>query len=198
MNEVKMARQKKIKTVQDDEKLENTMSEENKLETIQQEIDSARAELENTKREIEEKKLELKRIPAREVSEEEKKIMSNQVTMTNEKNSLKEKIERQRAYDSEPVTGRFMNRRAPGQPVKLPYIKHATDPVKWYPLEDGKVYTIPRGFADQLNGGTEDDPCYYTPHFTQKAGEMDPNKPASAIHAVDSSNKKYAFTPINF
>lgn len=196
--EKKMARQKKIKDVQADKKLEFVMTEENNLETIQQEIDTARLELENTKREIEEKKHELKAMFRREVSEDEKKIMEKQVTMTNEQASLKSKIEMNRIRDSEMVTGRFMNRRAQGQPVKLPYVKYATDPVKWYPFEDGKVYTIPRGFADQLNGGTDDDPCYYMPHFTQKPGEMDPNKPASAIHAVDASNKKYAFTPINF
>jgi len=175
-----------------------TATDETTLESVQQEIDRARMELESTKRQIEEKKLELRTAGGRLISEDEKKIMEKSVTMTNEKNSLKEKIDRQQSYDSELVTGRFMNRRAPGQAVKLPYIKYATDPVKWYPFEDGKVYTIPRGFAEQLNGGSENDPCYYTPQFTQKSGEMDPNKPSSAIHAVDASNKKYAFTPINF
>lgn len=90
------------------------------------------------------------------------------------------------------MTGKFINRRAPGQSAKLTYLKYADDPVKWYTMEDGKVYTIPRGFADQINE------YYYTPHFIQKQGIMDPNAPSSAIHDVDTSNKKYAFTPINF
>jgi hypothetical protein len=90
------------------------------------------------------------------------------------------------------ITGKFMNRRAPGQTVKLTYLRYETDPVKWYSFEDGKIYTIPRGFADQLNEH------YYTPHFIQKQTEMDPNRPASAIHDVDTSNKKYAFVPVNF
>jgi len=189
---------KKQKSEQEELTLGESMSGDQTLECVQQEIDKARIELENTKREIEEKKLELKRTPGREISEQEKEIMNKPVGMTSSRTAIKEKIDRQQARDSELVTGKFMNRRAPGQSVKLPYIKYATDPVKWYPLEDGKTYTIPRGFADQLNGGSEDDPCYYTPQFVQKSGEMDPNKPSSAIHSVDSSNKKYAFTPIHF
>jgi len=191
-----MGRKRKNNGIQEEMKLEESMSAEQTLESIQQEIDTARLELENTKRQIEEKKHELKFIPGREISTQEQKIVDKQVTMNNEQETLKSKIEQDRIRDSELVTGRFMNRRAPGQGVKLPYIKYITDPVKWYPFEDGKVYTIPRGFADQLNGGTDEDPCYYSPQFVQKQGDMDPNKPTSAIHAVDSSNKKYAFVAL--
>lgn len=195
-----MGRKRKFDNVQEEAKQEVPMSQEAtlELESVQKEIDIARQELEKTKLEIEQKKAQIKANANREISEQEMKLAEKQVSNTSEKNSLKEKIERQKKIDSEIVTGRFMNRRAPGQPVKLPYVKYDTDPVKWYPLEDGKVYDLPRGFADQLNGGSENDPCYYTPHFTQKAGEMDPNRPASAINEVDASNKKYAFTPINF
>ena len=84
-----------------------------------------------------------------------------------------------------------MNRRAPGNPAKLTYMKYADDPVKWYTFEDGKVYTIPRGFADQINE------YYHRPIFIQKEGELDPSNP-SQIHAVDTSNKSYAFVPVEF
>lgn len=177
------------------------INEDAQLENVQVEIDLARQELEKTKMEIEEKKHQLEQMkftPGRHIDEAERKIIDKQVGMISAKSTLSEKIEKQKAYDSVMVTGRFMNRRAPGQPVKLPYVKYDTDPVKWYSFEDGKVYTIPRGFAEQLNGGTDENPCYYSPRFTQVQGEMDPNKPESAIHAVDTSNKKYAFTPINF
>ncbi len=193
-----MSRKRKNNVIQEEMKIEAVMSGDETLEAIQQEIDSARLELENTKREIEEKKHQLKLIPNREISAEENKLVEKQVSMSSEMTTLKDKIEKQRIRDSEMVTGKFMNRRAPGQPVKLPYLKHATDPVKWYPLQDGKVYTIPRGFADQLNGGTDDDPCYYTPQFIKKQGEMNPDMPESAIHSVDSTNKKYAFVPTSF
>jgi hypothetical protein len=191
---------KKNKKIQEKSVIDIGMKdmEEKVYESLQQEIDKARIELENTKREIEETKQAQKKLNNREYSQKELEISEKQISMSDERSSLKDKIERQRIKDSELVTGRFMNRRAPGQSVKLPYLKHVTDPVKWYPLEDGKVYTIPRGFADQLNGGTDDDPCYYTPKFTQKQGEMDPNKPQSAIHSIDSSNKKYAFVAVNY
>lgn len=140
------------------------------------------------------KKEELKSLPTKIEESEYKKDVAVAV-----KNSgLSEKIQKQKEFDSVLVTGRFSNRRAPGQSVKLPYQKYADDPVKWWPFEDGKVYTIPRGFADQINGGTENDPLYYTPRFVQKTGIMDPDAPASSIHDVDTSNKKYSFTPVNF
>lgn len=203
-----MGRKRKNNVIQEEMKLEVPMTDDiiktpsedhqENLEAIQKEIDLARLELENTKKEIEEKKHELKIIPNREIDAYEKKLVEKQVSMSNEKSTLAATIEKQRIYDSELVTGRFMNRRSPGQSVKLPYMKHSTDNPKWYSFEDGKVYTIPRGFKDQLNGGTDDDPCYYTPQFIQKEGIMDPNQPSSAIHSIDSSNKKYAFVPIGF
>ena len=193
-----MGRQKKIKTVQEEIKTEVTMSDEAVLDNVQTEIDLARKELESVKLEIEEKKTQIKANANREISDQEMKLVEKQLYQTGDRENLKAKIERQRKIDSEIVTGKFMNRRAPGQAEKLCYIKYDTDPVKWYTLEDGKIYDIPKGFSDQLNGGTDEDPCYYTPHFTQKPGEMDPNRPESAIHAIDTSNKKYAFVPVRF
>lgn len=192
-----MGRQKKIKTVQEEIKLEGSMTEEMTLEMTQQEIDVARLELEKLKQSIEEEKQALKSMRNREISKDEERIIDKQIAQRGDREGLKNKIEKQKAYDSQIVRGKFMNRRAPGQPAKLAYIKYDTDAVKWWTLEDGKVYDIPRGFADQLNGGTENDPCYYTPHFIQKQGEMNPED-GSAIHAVDTSNKKYAFVPVSF
>jgi|GEM_PF-1207756 hypothetical protein len=209
-----MARQKKIKSLQIEEvKKEVVMTEviepeqienaalEITLESIQQEIDKARKELEQTKVILEEKKHELKLLPRREVDEKEQQIIDKQVNNINKKKNKNDLIEKQRIYDSQMITGRFMNRRAPGQKVKLPYLKHSTDPVKWYELRDGGIYTIPRGFADQLNGGDEKNPCYYTPVFIQKEGAQvlsDKMGENSAIAEVDTSNKKYAFVPVGF
>jgi len=163
-----MGRRKKNNSLQIDEKevdMSETMTLECKMtseeikktteqmiEEVQIELDLARLDLEKTRLEIAQQKHELslmKVTPSREITQQEKDLSEKQVTMSNEKQTLKEKIEKQKAYDSVMVTGRFMNRRAPGQPVKLPYIKYETDPVKWYPFEDGKVYTIPRGL--QIN-----------------------------------------------
>ena len=188
-----MSRQKQNKSIHLEEtKSEVKMKEEAVLDSVQTEIDVARAELEKVKVEIEEKKKELKSEPRREISKEERESSKNQLTTLNEQKAADSLIDQQKAFDNVKITGRFMNRRAPGQPAKLTYIKYADDPVKWYNFEDGKVYTIPRGFAEQIND------YYHTPVFTQKQGAMDPNAPTSQISEVDTSNKKYAFVPITF
>lgn len=177
-----------------DERTEVLMTavDENELEQIQKELDLARVELEKTKLEIEENKKALSAVP---VVKEVKDAPATSI----EGQTLKAKIAEQKAYDNVMVTGKFSNLRAPGQTVKLPYIKYEDDPVKWYTFNHGEVYTIPRGFADQLNGGSEDNPCYYMPHFIKNEGAiLDPTQPESGIHAVDTSNKKYMFSPINF
>jgi hypothetical protein len=178
-----------------DEKTEVFMKDSDDLEQIQQELDLARVELEKTRLEIETKKHELKLIGNAPVVVKPAETPA----ITIKDNSLKEKIESQKKYDNEMVTGKFSNLRAPGQSVKLPYLKYADDPVKWHEFNHGQIYTIPRGFADQINGGTEENPCYYTPHFIKNDNPIiDPSVPESGIHAVDSSNKKYMFSPINF
>jgi len=168
------------------------MKEIEVLENLETEIDRARQELEKTKVEIEEKKHEMGKISSRTHSEEELEITKKQVANSVKGGALKEKIERQKAYDNQMITGRFMNLRAPGQPAKLTYMKYADDPVKWYNFEDRKTYTIPRGFVDQINE------YYHTPRFIQKNEPMDPDAPSSQIHDVDTSNKKYAFVPLGF
>ena len=116
--------------------------------------------------------------------------------MSTEKKALKEKIEKQKAFDNQKVTGKFINRRHPGKvSEKLLYQKYEDDPVKWYDFQDGGVYTIPRGFADQINEH------YYTPIFNQKQGEQRLSSNLgdnSAISDVDTSKKKYSFVPVGF
>lgn len=168
------------------------------LEGLATEIDLSRIELEKINREIEEKKNSLKLISSRHIDANEQAIIDRQQERRVEKEGALSKLEKQRAYDCEKVTGRFMNRHRPGQPIKLPYMKYPEDPCKWWPFEDGKVYTIPRGFADQINGGTENDPCYFIPKFVQKQGPMNPDLPESQLHSVDSSQKRYAFVPVGF
>jgi hypothetical protein len=176
-------------------------SKENDLDALQTEIDEARLELEKTKKELEEKKQELKAVPAREISQDEKELSERQVSNRSKKSELSLKIERQKDYDNVKVTGKFMNIRNPGQSKKLPYIKYNDDPVKWHNFNHNQVYTIPRGFADQINGGKPEDPHYYTPRFTQKQGNQVLSETPgenSAIASVDSSQKMYAFVPVNF
>jgi len=188
-----MAKDKKSNTVQTTENnSEATMSDAAVLDTLQTEIDLARAELEKTKLELEQKKHEIQLNARREIDAVEMRAIDKQISRTNENKAAESLIEEQKKIDNVMVTGRFMNRRAPGNSVKLTYLKYADDPVKWYHFEDGKVYTIPTGFAEQINNH------YHKPKFTQKQDLMDPNAPATAIHEVDTSDKIYAFVPVSF
>lgn len=199
-----MARQKKIKNIQKKAKEEVTMEETETemevsqdvvLENLEQEIDLRRQELEKLKIELEEQKQEISKIPARETTPQEVVIVEKQIKMSNEMLAKRQMMERQKAYDKQMVTGRFMNLRNPGQPVKLPYMKYVEDPVKWHPFKHNGVYTIPRGFCDQINE------YYHTPRFIQKEGEYVPSNELgenSQIAEVDKSNKKYAFVPLSF
>ena len=202
-----MGRHKKIKSIESKEKQEVIMAVEtedhvNTLETLETEIDRTRAELEAVKVELEEKKALAKSMPMREVDEDEMIIVKKQQTNTSESRAAKEIIEKQKAYDNVKVTGKFINRYKPGQPEKLLYQKYIDDPVKWYTFDDGKVYTIPRGFADQINGGTDNDPMYYKPRFIEKEGHqvIDPSRVGenSSIGRIDTTDKKYQFVPVNF
>lgn len=170
-------------------------SDETVLESLESEIDRVRMELEQTKLQLEQKKLELRSVPQRDISPEEQVIVDKQISGFDTKKNASEVIAKQKAYDNVKVTGKFMNRRCPGKSEKLPYLKYADDPVVWKTFHDGQVYTIPRGFADQINEH------YHTPIFTQKQGPQEMSDELgenSMIADVDRSNKKFAFVPVAF
>ena len=150
-------------------------------------------EIEKAKLELEELRAKSIALSTREFDAKELEIVDKQISNQNADKTAAEKIRTQKEYDNVKVTGRFMNRRAPGQMVKLTYIKYDDDPVKWYEFHDGRTYTIPRGFADQLNEH------YHSPVFVQKTGPIDnPDDPGSQIAEVNRENKKYAFVAIGF
>lgn len=188
-----MARQKKIKSISIESKQEGNMTETAVLENILTEIDLARIELEKTKREIAEKKAEAEKFqyterPLRELSADEKVVVDKHLGLSVERKALAAKIEAQKAHDNQMITGKFLNLRAKGQSAKLCYDKHAGDVPQWITFHHGQVYTIKRGFADQINE------YYHTPRFTQKEG---PDDGSSQIDSVDTSDKKYAFVALN-
>jgi hypothetical protein len=163
------------------------------VEVSELEILKVQIEIEKAKLELEEIRAKSRALSSREHDAKELAIVDKQITNQNEDKAVKEKIRSQKEYDNVKVTGRFMNRRAPGQMAKLAYIKYDDDPVKWYELQDGRTYTIPRGFADQINEH------YHSPVFVQKTGPIEnPDDPGSQIAEVDRSNKKYAFVAIGF
>lgn len=165
------------------------------LESMETEMDRVRVALEKAKLELEEKKKEIENLPLRQ----EKAALDKNVAVVSKDAGLSQKIAEQKVRDNTMVTGKFSNLRAPGQSIKLPYHKYADDPVKWYPFDHGKVYTIPKGFADQLNGGDDLNPCYYSPQFIKNDNIItNPDEPGTGIHGVDTSNKKYMFSPVSF
>lgn len=186
------ASEETLDKIKQHKELEPVRTEETIVEEINTEIDVSRSELEKIKKEIAEHKESLSKLNAREYDAKETAISEKMLTHGHERSALKEKIAKQKAFDNQKITGKFMNRRAPGQPVKLAYIKYEDDPVKWWEFVDGGIYTIPRGFADQINEH------YFTPHFIKNERPMDPDNPESGIASIDNSNKKYAFVPTTF
>lgn len=171
---------------------QGALDKENELEDLNRELDEVRIELEKARLDIEAKKRELAAIP--------KPVATSDVpAIAVQGLALNEKIASMKERDSVLVTGKFYNLRVKGQSVKLPYVKYGDEPVKWWPFSHGQVYTIPKGFADQINGGSESDPCYYMPTFIKNEGAIiNLDEPGTGIHSVDTSDKKYSFVPLNF
>lgn len=187
-----MGRKKKYKEVNMTEILEKPI--ESQLEALQTEMDLARKELEETKTLIQARRDELKSMNNREYDKKEIEISEKQITQGSEKSALKKKIEAQKEYDSVMVKGRFLNQRAPGQSAKLTYMKYDTDQAKWWLFEHNKVYTIPRGFADQINE-------YYAKiTYNQKRDDViqDPDRPGTSLEATPIRQQIYSFSPLNW
>lgn len=177
-------------------KPEEDMSEELEkmkleMEKMTSELQLAKEQLSQTKTELEDRNIEIRTKGGRLISSDEIDFSKKQVGMSNDKAALKEKIEKQKSYDNQMVTGKFLNRRAPGQAAKLTYMKYDDDEVKWYTFVDGQTYTIKRGFVEQINEH------YCTPLFNQQNQPINSDG-GSIIESVDTSNKKYAFVPSNF
>ena len=111
--------------------------------------------------------------------------------------ALRKKVEEEKRYCQSKVTGKFLNIRAPGKSVKLPYYKHVGDPCIWYELKHGQVYTIPRGFADQLNGKGYDGYFKITwiPLNKQISQDMDDKR---GLETEPIYEPIYQFVPVDF
>jgi hypothetical protein len=165
------------------------------IESANQELDQVRKDLEKAKIELEAKQTEMKLMKVRrELDEQEIAIMNKQISNGNEVQAKLSALEKQKAFDNVKVTGKFLNQRYPGQTVKLPYVKYATDEAKWYTFQHNKVYTIPRGFADQINEH------YARITYTQKENNVisNPDNPGTALENVPVRHQLYAFVPNSF
>lgn len=160
-------------------------------EIAQSELDIVRLELEKAKKELEEQKHQIQLNSKRVLDDKELDICAKQQTMGNEMKAKKEALEQQRIYDSQMITGKFINMRAPGQRVRLTYCKHATDLAKWWDFDHNKNYTIPRGFADQINEH------YARIEHKQKVQDIitNPDQPGTALEPTVTRHQLYAFVP---
>ena len=117
----------------------------------------------------------------------EKQLVEDQKSAFNMREEGKRLINTKRDFDSQMVKGKFMNLRAPGQPVKLTYHKYSTDIEEgWKTFNHGEIYTIQRGFADQINNH------YAKISFNKGTGQM------NALEAAPSRSPIYAFVPLEF
>lgn len=179
-----------------DEPIEQDVNEKYGLiESANQELDQIRKDLEKAKLELEAKQTEMKLMKVRrDLDEQELAIMNKQITNGNEKAAKLSALEKQMQFDNVKVTGKFLNQRYPGQTVKLPYVKYATDEAKWYTFHHNKVYTIPRGFADQINEH------YARITYRQKENNVisNPDSPGTALENEPVRHQLYAFVPTQF
>ena len=163
---------------------------EAEIETIRSELDFKTKELEDVKRQVQ----ELVAKANRPIDQQEQAIIEKQINTRTEGARLSDQKAKQKAYDNVKVTGRFMNMRAPGQSVKLPYIKYIDDDVKWHQFDHGRTYTIKRGFADQINE-------YYAKiSYRQSSNPMDPNNPnqPAALDDTPTRESLYAFVGLSY
>lgn len=169
------------------------LAAEKMMEDLQSQMDEMRNEMEKLRVEkaqiIEEKK-----VYARELDDKEVVLVEKQINNTNKRQALKEKIEAQKKYDNVMVRGKFLNQRAPGQSVKLTYLKYDTDLAKWWPFEHNKIYTIPRGFADQINE------YYANIKYNEGKGptSIEDGAMGEALDHTPVREQIYAFVPVSF
>jgi hypothetical protein len=70
---------------------------------------------------------------------------------TTKKENGKPDIKYLRDKDREPVKGIFRFYEAPGNILEFNYRAYKEDPIEFYSLKDGEIYTLPLGIAKHLN-----------------------------------------------
>lgn len=101
-----------------------------------------------------------------------------------------EKVAKERAYKSQPVTGKFLFNECPGGLLEFPYREFPGDELVHYKLRHDNVYTIPLGVAMHLN-----DRCSYFEY----QHNMDNGKAIDIRNMyIQSKVHRTSFIPLNF
>lgn len=99
-----------------------------------------------------------------------REIQPNDKTQQQKKDKNKgweEKIRYQRDKDRELVKGKFIFHEVPGGCLEFNFGAYKGDPIEFYSLRDGQVYTLPLGVARHLNKN-----CWYPEYEYIKSDEM--------------------------
>lgn len=65
---------------------------------------------------------------------------------------LKKDYELKRKHDAKIVKARYINHRGMHERLDKVYLRYAGDPIRQYHLIPGKVYDLPMGFIEDVNG----------------------------------------------
>lgn len=93
----------------------------------------------------------------------------------------------QRDRDREMVRGIFRFYEVPGGNLSFSFRKYREDEIETYSLNDGEIYTIPRGVAHHLSNN-----CWY-PEFAYKQDESMRN-----VAMMTKKKRRCSFDPLDF
>jgi len=99
----------------------------------------------------------------------------------------KKDLKYMRDRDSEMVRGIFRFFEVPGGNLSFSFRKYKEDEIQTYTLDDGCIYTIPRGVASHLSNN-----CWYPEH----AYKMD--KDGKPTIQVTKKKRRCSFEPLDF
>ncbi len=92
-----------------------------------------------------------------------------------------------RDKDREPVRGIFRFFEVPGGNMSFSFRKYREDEIETFSLNDGEIYTIPRGVAHHLSNN-----CWYPEH----AYKMNENGQHAAM--ITKKKRRCSFEPLEF
>ncbi len=100
---------------------------------------------------------------------------------------VKKDLKYMRDKDREMVRGIFRFFEVPGGNMAFSFRKYKEDEIETYSLDDGSIYTIPRGVAHHLSNN-----CWYPEH----AHRMDSN--GNQLVQVTKKKRRCTFEPLDF
>jgi len=108
---------------------------------------------------------------------------------------IAQSIKYQRDKDREPVKGIFKYYEVPGGCLEFNYRAYKEDPIEFFSLRDGQVYTLPLGIAKHLNksGWYPEYEYYKSDQTTVRAFS-----PQGHVMRVANKVRRYGFQSLEF